>query len=166
MNAEVKELLDRANAFCMACEEQSGAACAFGIQQAMREVLKMDLTVFLLALSNADGIPAKAEADFINELLGWEYDVAFLDTYVCDVDCEQNIPMTLRVFALYDKVEQPEESAAKTLIDLFVTAGKALSEADNMVVRTESSCLMGAIDKMESYVKYKLIKTNRTQAPA
>ena len=165
MNAEVKELLDRANAFCMACEEQSGAACAFGIQQAMREVLKMDLAVYLLALSHADGIPTKAEADFINELLGWEYDVEFLDAYPCDVDCEQHIPMTLRVFTLYDKVEQPEESAAQTLIELFVAAGKALSEADSMVVRTETSRLTGAIEKMESYVKYKRIKTNRAQAP-
>lgn len=161
MNAEVKELLDQANAFCMACEEESGAARAFGIQRAMRKMLKMDLTVFLLSLSHADGIPTKAEADFINELLGWEYDVAFLDTYACDVDCEQHIPITLRVFALYDKVEKPQESAAKTFIDLFSAAGAALSAADKMVVQTETSRLARAVEKMESYVKSVQLKADR-----
>ena len=161
MNEEVKGLLDQANAFCMACEEESGAARAFGIQRAMRKVLKMDLTVFLLSLSHADGIPTKAEADFINELLGWEYDVSFLETYACDIDCEQHVPITLRVFALYDKVEQPEQSAAQTLVDLFYAAGKALSEADSMVVRTESSRLTSSIEKMESYIKLKRHKGDR-----
>ena len=166
MDTEIKELLDRANAFCMACEEESGAARAFGIQHAMRKVLKMDLTIFLLSLSCADGIPTKAEADFINELLGWEYDAEFLDTYACDVNCEHHIHISLRVFALYDKVEQPETSAAQTLVDLFFAAGKALSAADNMVVRTESSRLTSAIEKMESYAKTKRHKTNRAQGPA
>ena len=157
METDTKELLARANKFCMACEEESGAAKAFGIKRAMRKVLKMDLTTFLLYLANADGIATQAEVDYINDLLEWDYDLDFFEKYICDtdlfdVDYAQSVPITLCVFALYDKVEQPEQSAAGALIDLYRAAAAGLSMSDGILVHTESTQTASVLNAMQEYV--------------
>lgn len=160
MNYELKKHITTLYKMCDALD---GTKITAGLEIEMRDVLRTDLTQFLMYLSATDGSIASQEAELINDYLDWNLSVDGIIQLIkkqgiYSEEFENKIPFTLKVLVeadnlLFDIGKNPELPSSQILVLVYTNLAKEILACDRDVDEDEIRDMTLYISKLIDYVE-------------
>lgn len=158
---QVKTMLD---SFYEACDAMENSPIGKtlkeqGLKSSIRDVLRVNLTSFVMQLSAADGYVGYREANFIQEYFGWNLLPSQIQESIDDQPkFLEEVPLIFNLFVRTDKVvyqhsetETELGQGSRLLMDFFESVGQLFIACDDDVDDDEVSMLTAYISMLREY---------------
>lgn len=166
MNYELKNMINSMYNLCDAYENIEAIASLLGSGQSMKEILKTELTTFLMYLSTSDGTIACQETSFIKDYLDYDLSVEEIGQFVnenqlCSAEFKNRIPVSMQLFVkadnfAFDFQEANDPSGSELLVKIYEILGKELLACDNEVSDHEVQDLTIYLNTLQNYIQCNL----------
>jgi len=169
MNQMLKKLIDTLEGTCDAYDKISGDKNP-DQDITTRNVLRFDLTMYLMYLSASDSTISWQEAKYINDYFEWNFsteDIKKLITKnrVYSTEYESSVPQIMKLFvtidkATYDAGQQPEIALSEMLYVVYEQIGKEFLACDENIAENEVRDLTIYLTTLRNYINEELIHSN------
>lgn len=162
MRSEIKEMLDKTCELFNIIDEKTGIMEKAGANGQLCNILKYELTAFLMCLSAADGRISRVEAKLLRDYFEIEfYPIHIKETIkengIGSKEYYKKVPECLRLAVKFDNYmvkhdHKVEKGISEIVLELFRVLGKEMVIADEKVTMEEQLAWGKYITLMTQYI--------------
>ena len=158
LSEETKQIIDVVFKMCDRMDDAGLGVQKWMPDKSARDVLKLNLYSFLLYISGADGDISQEEADFMNKLLGGEYDLSEYEqlakkTRVRQAAFQEEVPMIFRASVDCDNAGSLPINTSKWLFAAYVMVGFICMVSDLHITQSEYDSTLKYLNMLKAYLE-------------
>ena len=170
LSEETKQVIDVVFEMCDRMDDAGLGVQKWMPDKSARDVLKLNLYSFLLYISGSDGDISQEEADFMNTLLGGEYDLSEYEqlaekTRVRQAAFQEEIPMIFRASVDCDNAGSLPFNTSKWLFAAYVMVGLICMVSDLRITQSEYDNTLKYLNMLKAYLEDHLDRDAELQDP-
>lgn len=163
MNYELRKLVDKTYHMCDVLDENDFGARAFGSDMSTKDILRTELTQFLLYLSASDGDVSSEEAEVVNDYLDWPFNVNNMTDFIKNQKLDRfefanKIPVIFKLYVdannkFYAQTRDTETVLPQPLFNLYEFLGREMLACDGEITISEVEKFTSYLANLKEYIE-------------